>query len=104
MPSPDERSVGDDDGDDFALPEGSVPGRTALPEPQIGSAKVPPRGGGVSSHELAYEFFLDERRHIPKDGHQRATRGPTRQGRAPTLVDGGWPPLVLLSPNIFYIF
>ena len=33
FPSPDERSVGDDDGDDFPLPEGSVPGRTALPEP-----------------------------------------------------------------------
>ena len=32
-PPPDERSVGDDDGDDFPLPEGSVPGRTALPEP-----------------------------------------------------------------------
>ena len=30
---PDERSVGDDDGDDFPLPEGSVPGRTAPPEP-----------------------------------------------------------------------
>ena len=32
-PSPDERSVGDDDGDDFPLPEGSFPSRTALPEP-----------------------------------------------------------------------
>ena len=32
-PPPDERSVGDDDGDDFPLPEGSVPGRTAPPEP-----------------------------------------------------------------------
>ena len=32
-PPPDERSIGDDDGDDFPLPEGSVPGRTALPEP-----------------------------------------------------------------------
>ena len=32
FPSPDERSVGDDDGDDFPLPEGSIPGRTALPE------------------------------------------------------------------------
>ena len=30
--------------------------------------------------------------------------GPRGRGRAPTLVDGGWPPLVLLSPNIFYIF
>ena len=27
-----ERSVGDDDGDDFPLREGSFPGRTALPE------------------------------------------------------------------------
>ena len=27
------RSIGDDDGDDFPLPEGRVPGRTALPEP-----------------------------------------------------------------------
>ena len=32
-PPPDERIIGDDDGDDFPLPEGSVPGRTALPEP-----------------------------------------------------------------------
>ena len=28
----DERSVGDDDGDDFPLHEGSFPGITALPE------------------------------------------------------------------------
>ena len=32
-PPPDERIVGDDDGDDFPLPEGSVPGRTTLSEP-----------------------------------------------------------------------
>ena len=31
--SHDERIVGDDDGDDFPLPGGSFPGRTALPEP-----------------------------------------------------------------------
>ena len=30
--SPDERSVGDDDGDDFPLWEGSFPGRIALPK------------------------------------------------------------------------
>ena len=28
----DERSIGDDDGDDFPLREGSIPGRTALLE------------------------------------------------------------------------
>ena len=44
---------------------------------------VPPCGGGVSSHELAYDFFLDERLNIAKDGHQRAARGPTRQGARP---------------------
>ena len=32
-PPADERIIGDDDGDDFPLLEGSVPGRTALPEP-----------------------------------------------------------------------
>ena len=30
---PEERIVGDDDGDDFPLPKGSFPSRTALPEP-----------------------------------------------------------------------
>ena len=57
-PPPDERSIGDDDGDDFPLLEGSFPGRTAPTEPQTGSAKVPPRGGGVSSRKLAYNFFF----------------------------------------------
>ena len=83
MPSPNERSVGDDDGDDFPLPKGSVPGRTVPPEALIGSAKVPPRGGGVSSRKLAYDFSSDERLHIAEDGHQRANRGPTRQGARP---------------------
>ena len=78
MPSPDERSIGDDDGDDFPLPEGSVPGRRALPKPYIGSAKVPPRGGGVSSRKVLSDFFLIERLHIGEDGRRRATRGPTR--------------------------
>ena len=32
-PPTDERSVGDDDGDDFPLLEVSFPGRTAPPEP-----------------------------------------------------------------------
>ena len=32
-PLPMRGSFGDDVGDDFPLPEGSVPGRTALPEP-----------------------------------------------------------------------
>ena len=32
-PPPDERIVGDDDGDDFPLPEGSFPRRTTSSEP-----------------------------------------------------------------------
>ena len=78
MPSLDERSVGDDDGDDFPLLEGSIPGRTALPELYIGSTKVPPCGGGVSSRKVPSDFFLIERLHIGEDGRRRATRGPTR--------------------------
>ena len=60
-PPLDERIVGDDDGDDFPLPEGSVPGRTAPPEPKIDSANVPLRGGGVSSRKLAHDFFQGKR-------------------------------------------
>ena len=33
LPMTDERIIGDDDGDDFSLLEGSVLGRTALQEP-----------------------------------------------------------------------
>ena len=44
---------------------------------------VPPRGVGVSSRKLAYDFSSDERLHIAEDGHWRATRGPTRQGVRP---------------------
>ena len=35
-----------------------------------------------SSEKMAYDFFLIERLHIAEDGHRRATRGPTKQGRA----------------------
>ena len=39
---------------------------------------VPPRGGGVLSEKMAYDFFPIERLHIAEDGHRRATRGPPR--------------------------
>ena len=70
---------------------------------RFGPAKVPPRGGRVSSRKVASDFFLDERPHIAEDGHQRATRGPTRQGARPppSWVVGG-PPQVFLPLNIFY--
>ena len=45
---------------------------------------VPPRFRLVVAEfclvSLLMIFFQDERLHIAKDGHQRATRGPTRQG------------------------
>ena len=44
---------------------------------------VPPRGGGVSSRELAYDFFQGKRLHIAEDGHRRPARGPTGQGARP---------------------
>ena len=73
--------------------------------------QVPPRGGGVSSRKLPYDFFQGERLHIAEDGHRRPARGPTRQGarpggraRPPPSWMVGGPPLVLSSPNIFYIF
>ena len=60
---------------------------------------VLPRGSGVSSRKLAYDFFQGKRLHIAEDGHRRVARGPLRQGvrpvrvgTHPTLMDGGWPP------------
>ena len=66
---------------------------------------VPPRGGGVSSRKLAYDFSSDERLHIAEDGHRRGNRGPTRQGaRPPPSWPGCGPPLVFLPLSIFYYF
>ena len=72
---------------------------------------VPPRFRLVAAEFLpeSYDFFLNERLHIAKDGHQRATRGPMRQGarlggRAPPSWMVGGPPLVLSLLSIFYIF
>ena len=111
FPPKDGRIVGDDYGDDFPLSEGSFPGRIAPPEPQIGSAKVPPRGGGVLSRKVAFYFFLIERLHIGEYGRRRATRGPTRQGGAPpggvtpTLVSRVWAPWPSSLATIFlYLF
>ena len=66
---------------------------------------VPPRDGGASSRKIPSDFFQGKRFHIAKDGHRRPARGPTRQGaRPPPSWMVGGPPLVLPSPNIFYIF
>ena len=98
-PPTDERINGDDDGDDFPLPEGSFPGRTTPPEPYIGSAKVPPRGGRVSSEKMAYDYFPIERVHIAEDGHRRTNRGRAQGGRArlPPSWAGCGPPGLFLS-------
>ena len=39
---------------------------------------VPPRGGGVSSHKLAHDFFQGKSDDIEEDGRRRPTRGPRR--------------------------
>ena len=64
---------------------------------------VSPRGGKVSSRKLAYDFFPGKRLHIAEDGHRKAARGPTRQGRAPH-PRGRWvAPLWYLFLPIFFI-
>ena len=108
MPSPDERSVGDDDGDDFPPPGGKFPRQNssarALDWFRLVAAEFRPE-------RLLMIFFLDERPHIAKDGYWRANRGPTRQGARPggegappPSWPGGGPPVVFLPLNIFLLF
>ena len=86
--------------------------REVSPAEQLrwGPRLVPPRGGGVSSQKLAYDFSSDERLHIEKDGHQRINSGAhevggrAQGGRAhppPSWTVGG-PTHVFLLLNIFY--
>ena len=71
---------------------------------------VSPRGGGVSSRKLAYDFFQGKRLHIAKDGHRRPARGPTRQGACPggrarpppSWLVGG--PLWYFLRSVFFIY
>ena len=75
---------------------------------------VPPRFHLVAAESRAESllmiFFLDERLHIAKDGHRRATRGPTRQGRAQGVgraphPRGRWvAPLWYFFRPIFFIY
>ena len=71
---------------------------------------VLPRGGGVSSRKLAYDFFQGKRLHIAEDGHRRAARWPARQGalpggRARPHPRGRWvAPLWYFFRPIFFIY
>ena len=51
------RVVGDDDGDDFPLREGSSPDEISSPEGKSAPAQVPPRDGGASSRKSSRDFF-----------------------------------------------
>ena len=52
----DKRVVGDDDGFDFPLREGSSPGGISLPERKGAPAHVPPRDGGAPSRKSSPYF------------------------------------------------
>ena len=60
-PSKDERVVGDDDGFDLPLREGSSPGGIAPPEGKSAPAQVPPQDGGVPSQKSSPYFFLGQK-------------------------------------------
>ena len=60
-PPKDERGVGDDDGFDFPLREGSSPGGIAPPEGKSAPAQVPPRDGGAPSQKSSSYNFLGQK-------------------------------------------
>ena len=53
-----ERVVGDDNGFDFHLREGSSTGRIAPPEGKSAPAQVPPRDGGAPSQKSSSYYFF----------------------------------------------
>ena len=57
FPPKDERVIGDDDGFDSPLWEGSSPGGIAPPEGKSAPAQVPPRDGGVPFRKSSPNFF-----------------------------------------------
>ena len=70
-PPKDERVVGDDDGFDFPLWEGSSAGGIAPSEGKRVPAQVPPRDGGAPSRKSSLYFFLVKMTYILEDGHRR---------------------------------
>ena len=87
-------------------------GRIISPAEQLRQSPrlVPPRGGGVSSEKMAYDFFAGRktpyRQRWASEGHQRVHKAggtPRGVGRAPTLVDGGWPPSGISSAQYFLL-
>ena len=109
-PLKDDRVVGDDDGFDFPLREGSSPGGIAPPKGKSAPAQVLPHDGGISSREQAYDFSEGKTTYIPKDGHRRWPRRPqptrARLGglaRPDGLCPPGGPLWQLLAP-IFLIY
>ena len=68
-PPKDERVVGDDDGFDFHLREGSSPGEIAPPEGKSAPSQVPPRDGDAPSRKPYPYFFQVKMTYIPEDGH-----------------------------------
>ena len=110
MPSPDERSIGDDDGDDFPSR------REVSPAEQLcrSSRLDPPRFRLVAAEFRPERLLLifarrktSYRRRWPSESHQGAHEvggAPKGVGRAPTLVGRVWPPGEVLTLSIFYIF
>ena len=102
-PPPDESSVGDDDGDDFPLPEASVPAEQLRQSPRL----VPPKFRLVVAESrpesLLMIFFLGRKtsysRRWAPEGHQGAHEA---GGTPPPSWLGCGPPLVFSSLSIFY--
>ena len=66
---------------------------------------VPPRGGGVSSEEMTYDFFSYRKTPYsirwPSEGHQGAHEV---GGAPPTLMARVWAPSGIFLFSIFYYF
>ena len=88
-PPKDERVVGDDDGFDFPLREGSSPDRIALPEGKSAPTQVPPRDGGAPSRKSSSYFFIGQKTLYTRGGLGCPPPTRTRLGGWRALVSCG---------------
>ena len=97
------RIDGDDDGDDFPLPEDVSPAEQLRQSPRLVLPRFRLETAAIHPESLLLIFSRAKDLIQQKMGTGGLPGGPRGRGRAPTLVDGGWPPSGISSAQYFLL-